>query len=252
MRFIGLVYLNLTFYAAFLLFSAAGIPLMTAAVLLISLGRPKRVLLRNFRIAISIYGKVVIRLGHPLARVRVEDRSGADLRRGPHIYIINHRSSSDPFLVSTHPLGTEIVQVVNVWPFRLPVLGFFAKLAGYIDINSITFEEFMRQGMKLLGEGAGIVFFPEGTRSGGRKMGQFRSAAFKLFLESGVPIIPVCISGNEDMPHKGSLKLNPGTVRVRYLPPVRWEDHRYSNAFKVKMSVREMMERELAEMEGAA
>lgn len=252
MRFLTVLYLNVTFYTAFLLFSAVAIPLMTAFVVAISLFRPKRILLRNFRAAINIYGTVVTRLGYPLVRLRVEDRSGVDLTKGPFIFIINHRSSSDPFLVSTLSLGTELVQVVNKWPFRLPVLGFFARLADYIDINSISFEEFMAQGSRLLGQGVSIVFFPEGTRSGGLGMGQFRSAAFKLFLETRTPIIPVSISGNEDIPHKGSLKLNPGTVKIRYLLPVRWEDHEGSNAYKVKTAVRDMIGRELSEMDGQA
>ena len=223
---------------------------MTAIVVLISLFRPKRVLLRNFRAAISIYGRVVTRLGYPLVRLSVEDRSGVDLEEGPFIFIINHRSSSDPFLVSSLPLGTELVQVVNKWPFRLPVLGFLARLADYIDINSISFEAFMEQGKRLLGQGVSIVFFPEGTRSGGLEMGQFRSAAFKLFLDTRVTVIPVSISGNEDIPHKGSLRLNPGFVKVRFLPPVKWEDHQGSNAYKVKSAVREIIGHELRVMDG--
>ena len=250
MRILSLIYLNLTFYAGFLLFSTVGIPAMTAGVIIMSIFRPRRVLLRNFRLAITVYGKVITRLGYPLARLSVEDRSGVDLRERPYVFIINHRSSSDPFLVSTLPMGTELVQVVNKWPFRLPVLGFLARLAGYIDINTISFEEFMEQGKGLLNDGVSIIFFPEGTRSGGQQMGQFRSAAFKLFLEYEASIIPVCISGNEDMPHKGSLRLTPGTVKVRFLPPVKWEDHQGSNAFKVKSAVRDMMQQELSEMDG--
>lgn len=249
MRLIALIYLNITFYSAFLLFSAVAIPFMSALVVAASLFVPKKTTIRNFRSAIVIYGKVITRLGYPLVRLKIEDRSGVDLRKGPYIFIINHRSSSDPFLVSTLPLGTEFVQVVNKWPFRLPVLGFFARLADYIDINSISFDEFMGQGRRLLNERAGIVFFPEGTRSGGKEMGQFRSAAFKLFLDTKVPIIPAAISGNQDIPHKGSLVLNPGTVKVRFLPPVRWEDHEGSNAFKVKTAVRDIIGRELREMD---
>jgi 1-acyl-sn-glycerol-3-phosphate acyltransferase len=249
MRLPSVLYLNVVFYSTFLVFSAVAIPFMTAVVVAASLFIPKRATIRNFRVAIVIYGKVVTRLGYPLVRLRVEDRSGVDLRKGPYIFIMNHRSSSDPFLVSTLPLGTEMVQVVNKWPFRIPVLGFFARLADYIDINSISFDEFMEQGRRLLGEGVSIVFFPEGTRSGGREMGQFRSAAFKLFLDTGAPIIPVCISGNEDIPHKGSLRLNPGRIRMRYLPPVRQEDHEGSNAYRVKSAVRDMIVRELEEMD---
>lgn len=250
MRFIKTVYLNLSFYTAFLVYSSIGIPVMTLWVVLVSFVRPRREVYRQFRIAISTYGRVVTSLGWPLVKIKVENRSGIDFRKErPFIFVFNHRSSSDPFLVSTHPLGTEIVQVVNKWPFKLPVLGFMARLAKYLDVNSMSFDDFRDKAVELLNDGVGIVFFPEGTRSGGTQMGHFRSAAFKLFLETKVPIIPVCISGNEDIPHKGSLKLNPGIIKVRYLPPVYYTEHEGSNAFKVKTAVRQIIEDELKEMD---
>lgn len=252
MRALKILYLNLSFYAAFLAVSGIVIPAMTAGVVLISALRGRRVLMRNFRNAIIVYGKIVTRLGYPLASFELQDRTGLPdlVSGGPYLFICNHRSSSDPFLVSVLPVRCELVQVVNQWPFRLPVLGFFATLAGYLNVNAMPFERFKGLAMKLIADRVSIVFFPEGTRSGGTHMNQFHSSAFKLFLESGTPIIPMCISGNQDIPHKGTLKLMPGRVRVRLLPPLRREDFGPdANAFKVKTAVRAMMERELREMD---
>ena len=82
-------------------------PLMTLVVLLLSIFRPHRVLLKNFRWAINFYGKVVTRLPYPLASFSYDNRSGLDLSKGPFIFIFNHRSSSDPFLVSALPVNCE-------------------------------------------------------------------------------------------------------------------------------------------------
>jgi len=252
MRALKILYLNLSFYAAFLAVSGLVIPAMTAGVILISALRGKRVLMRNFRNAIIVYGKVVTRLGYPLVTFEFQNRTGIDdlAKGGPYLFICNHRSSSDPFLVSVLPVNCELVQVVNQWPFRLPVLGFFATLAGYLNVNAMPFERFRDDCMKLLAERVSIVFFPEGTRSGGTHMNQFHSSAFKLFLEGSTPIIPMCISGNEDMPHKGTLKLLPGRVRIRLLPPLMPADFGpEANAYKVKTAVRAMIERELGDLD---
>ena len=244
-----LVYLNLSFYSLFLVVSVLGIPLLVMFVALTSLFSPRRNVMRRFRRAISFYGSMVIRLPSPLIKVKYEDLSGSK-PSGPYIVVCNHRASSDAFLMSVLPF--EAVQVVNTWPFKIPVLGFFAKLAGYLNINALSREEFFTRSNKLLKEKVSIIFFPEGTRSGDRKMGHFHSAAFRLFLESKVPIIPLCLSGNEEVPRKGSLLLRKSIVRVRTLPPIRWEDHKDLSSFAIKNMVRDKIEQELVTMEGAA
>jgi 1-acyl-sn-glycerol-3-phosphate acyltransferase len=195
---------------------------------------------------------MVVWMAYPLVRVRFDNRSGIESFEGPFIFVCNHRSSSDPFLMSVLPASCNVVQVVNKWPFKLPVIGIYARLAGYLDINSMPAEEFNERAGKLLGQNVSIIFFPEGTRSGGTSMGPFHGTAFRLFLGARVPIVPICISGNENIPHKGSLVLNPGRVNIRMLPPIRWEDCRDMKAYKVKTLVKKLIEDELVLMDEAA
>lgn len=247
MEFIKQLCFSIWFYSLFLIFSAVGIPLMVVFVLCRSFMGSRRSLMRNYRRTISFYGRIVTRLPFPFIRVRFEDLSNTR-PPGPFIFVCNHRSSSDPFLMSVLPF--EAVQVVNTWPFKIPVLGAFAKGAGYLNVNDLSPDEFSRRAGKLLQEQVSIIFFPEGTRSGSRLMGNFHGTAFRLFLESRVPIIPICISGNEEIPRKGSLLLKMGAVHLRALPPVRWEDCNGSNAYAIKNRVRRRIESELALMEG--
>jgi len=239
--------LNLWFYSSFLLLSSVVIPALTFAV---AVSRPLsqiRGVMRRFRMAIQLYGRMVIRLPWPWIKVRLEN-PGRVYGPGPYIFVCNHRSSSDPFLMGALP-PMECVQVVNVWPFRIPVLGFFARMAGYLNINVMGAESFFREAENLLNQGVSIIFFPEGTRSGSRDMGTFHGAAFRLFLESGVPIVPVCIAGNERVPPKGSLLLEPGTVRLRILPPVLLAGLEDWSPFQLKNHVRDMIQKELNTME---
>ena len=199
------------------------------------------------RTLIKVYGRVVLILGWPFIRVRMEQPTG--LWPQPCIYICNHRSASDGFLVAMLP--GEGVQVVNVWPFKLPVLGFFARLAGYLSIREMPASEFMHRSAKLLSEGVSIVAFPEGTRSGSRKMAPFHGALFRLALKTGAPIVPVCLSGSEKTPPKGSGILHPSRICVRTLDALTNEDYAEMTPFKLKTRVRNRMVAELETMESA-
>jgi len=147
-------------------------------------------------------------------------------------------------------LPHECVQIVNVWPFRIPVLGLYAKFSGYLNIRMMSHESFMAQATKLLSEGVSIIFFPEGTRSASRTMGNFHGAAFRLALESGATVVPICITGNENIPPQGSLLLRPGTIRVRRLPSIAWDEYKDLNAFAFKNRVWHTIDEELSVMEG--
>lgn len=202
--------------------------------------------MRLFHRYMSLYGRVVSWLPFPIVRVHCDAGAG-DNGPGPFIFVCNHRSAVDAFLMSYIPY--EFVQVVNIWPFRIPVLGVYAKLAGYLNINVISHETFFQQSLQLLKDGVSIIFFPEGTRSVNREMGNFHSAAFRLSLQAKVPVVPFCISGTEQILPKGSRLLRPGVVRLHMLPAIKWKDVKDLNAYSFKNMVRGIIHNELAVME---
>lgn len=239
---------SLWFYTLVLLYSSAAIPLLS---LLVAISRPfvgRRRAMRLFRHFIGVYGRIVVRvLPFPFIRVRYRDFS-APGERLPFVYICNHRSSSDPFLLSLLP--GEGIQVVNKWPFRIPVIGRFARWAGYISIREIPLEEFMTRVRQALGEGYCIGAFPEGTRSASRRMGPFHGAMFRACLEAGATLVPVCIMGNEDKPRKGSLLLHPGVIRIHRLPGIPHAEYRHLTPFALKNRVRGILAAHIRETEG--
>jgi 1-acyl-sn-glycerol-3-phosphate acyltransferase len=239
--------LSLYFYPLFFLASALCIPLLTVLVACLRPFLSHRRTMKRFRRAITWYGRLVISLPFPFIRYRHEMLPGS-APGAPYIFVCNHRSASDPFLMSLIP--EEIVQIANIWPFRLPVLGIYARFSGYLNIRMMPPEEFMAVASQLLEEGVSIVFFPEGTRSITGKMGSFHGAAFRLALATGAPIVPMCIAGNGEMPPKGSSLLAPGEVLVRRLPALTRDDYRGLTAFALKNRVWQLMDRELAVMEG--
>ena len=248
---VRLVCLNVTFYPLFLICSLVVIPVLAGYVALVALFGSRRRTLRQLRRAIGWYGTVVLHLSWPWIRIRTEDRRGHGAV-GSAVYVCNHRSMSDPFLMAClywMVESIEVVQVVNIWPFRIPVLGRMARLAGYLSVNEMEAEDFFRKSAEYLENGISIACFPEGTRSGGREMGQFHGSAFRLALRTGRPIVPVCIVGNERIPARGSLILRPGTIRLRLLPALTRDDYGDVTPFQLKNRVWELIADETAKMD---
>lgn len=239
--------LNAYVYALFILLSATVIPLLTVYVGAMALFIPShRQTMKRFRRAINWYGQAIIYSPYPFIKISYETCGPHDPAE-PYIFVCNHRSASDAYLMGIIP--HELVQIVNVWPFRIPVLGFYAKLAGYLNIRMMPSEEFMQRAAALLHERVSIIFFPEGTRAINRTMGSFHGSAFRLALESKAAIVPLCISGSENKPPKGSPLLHPGTIRIRRLPAITAADYTGMTAFALKNKVRKIIEHELSVME---
>ena len=197
------------------------------------------------RNSIRLYGRWVLKIAlFPYVKVQYNDLSKESIL--PCIFICNHRSASDPYLMAL--LGTELVQVVNKWPFKIPFYGCFARKAEYISVNDLSYEEFRKECNRILGENISIAVFPEGTRSGNSKMGPFNSSMFRVAYENKSPIYPVCIVGNESIPNK-SFGVKPGKIIVNKIDPILWDDYKDMKPFQLKNYVRNIIKTETTRME---
>jgi len=244
-----LIILNVFFYSGLILFSFIAVIVGTLFIFSTSLIFPKPVVLRRLRRVISWYGKVVVYvLPFPFVKIKYKDlwvRNEPE----PFIFICNHRSASDPFLFAFLPY--ECIQIVNIWPFKLPFFGFFAKLAGYLSVREMSCEDFSREMTKLLNDKVNVISFPEGTRANNNKLGQFYSSIFRVAFKTKCSIVPVCVTGNEYILSKGSAILRPGIIKIHKLPPLCWEDYKDLTPFTLKNKVRDIIERETGRMDAA-
>jgi 1-acyl-sn-glycerol-3-phosphate acyltransferase len=100
-------------------------------------------------------------------------------------------------------------------------------------------EAFIKAGSRLLADGVCIIAFPEGTRSGSRKLGPFHGSAFRLAQQTRANIVPLAIAGNENIPRRGSVILHPGRITVSTLPALTHEEYKDMTTFRLKNLVRE-------------
>lgn len=194
------------------------------------------------RRTLNYYGLGVLKCGWPLIRVRFVDYRPED--KPPFVFVSNHPSSSDGFLMAY--VWFEAVQVLNIWPNRVPIMRSIARRAGYISVREMSFEQFLTIGSKLLSEGCSVIAFPEGTRSGNKEMGQFHGSAFRLAQQNGVKIVPLVLAGNRNMPPRGSALLRPGRVVVSKLPAITPEQYAGMTPFRLKNMARDLIQQHLA------
>lgn len=141
--------------------------------------------------------------------------------RGARLFVANHRSAADIFLLCLLPWEVKFLSKRSV--FRIPMLGFLMRTAGDIPLSRGDRDsakaaiEAMRE---RLADGASVVVFPEGTRSADGSLGPFREGAFRLAIELRVDVVPLAIEGTETALPKHSLTFAPTVATVTVLAPV--------------------------------
>jgi len=232
----GVIWLNITFWPNFLLMTFLLALASAIYSLLFDLLFPKgpraRYLIRTI---IHWYGRGVRMGGWPLVKVRFVDMKPEE--QPPLIYVVNHRSSSDAFLLAV--LNADSVQMLNIWPSRVPLINYLSRAADYIRVREIPFDQFLEIGTRLFNEGVSIIAFPEGTRSRTGALGPFHGSAFRLAQQLKTRICPVAIWGSENIPKRGSLLLHPGKIIITKLPSLTYEEYKDMNAYTLKMRVRQ-------------
>ena len=79
-------------------------------------------------------------------------------------------------------------------------------------------------------------------------MGQFNGAIFRVALKVKCPIVPLCITGNENIPTRDFV-LNTGRVKVKKLSAIKYDEYKNMTSFKLKNYVRNIIAKETANME---
>jgi 1-acyl-sn-glycerol-3-phosphate acyltransferase len=86
--------------------------------------------------------------------------------------------------------------------YNNPLLGIIIKLYGTFPVRRGELDmSAIRTSLQVLQEGQGLLMAPEGTRSQNATLQEGRDGMAWLALHSGAPIVPVALSGQEDLGH---------------------------------------------------
>jgi 1-acyl-sn-glycerol-3-phosphate acyltransferase len=155
------------------------------------------------------------------AKVKIfgEENIPADI---PVLFVSNHQSNFDIALFMSHidkPKGYLSKIEMNKIPVLRTWMGFMHCV--FMERGNLRkAAEAISQGIKVLKSGYSMVLFPEGTRSKGDHMNEFKAGAFKLATKSGVPIVPVTIKGSYKLMEANNSKIKPAEVEMHIHPMV--------------------------------
>jgi 1-acyl-sn-glycerol-3-phosphate acyltransferase len=131
---------------------------------------------------------------------------------------------------------------------KIPVFGYVVgKFAIWVDRTS---TESRRQSVdrliKLLENGKSVVVAPEGTRNNtSSTLLPFQKGAFRLSIETRIPVLPMAVIGADKIMKRGSLLLSPGKVRIYFSqamsPPIQSETAASEFCEKVRNRVEAMI-----------
>jgi 1-acyl-sn-glycerol-3-phosphate acyltransferase len=130
-------------------------------------------------------------------------------REGGVILAGNHVSWIDPVFLAcwlTPATGRAINWMGKAEALRWPLVGSFLRMNGVFGVRrgSADLEAFrLAEGVLHSGQVLGI--YPEGTRSRDGRIGEFRDGVALLALRSGVPVLPVAVSGTQQIWAPGAL-----------------------------------------------
>ena len=137
-------------------------------------------------------------------------------RNRSYIVVSNHQSMYDIFVVYGW-LALDLKWVMKKELRRVPGIGIGCEKAGHIFVdrrNPKAARRALEEALARLGDGIGILFFPEGTRSTSGKLLPFKKGAFRTAIEQQLPILPVTLVGTRDILPNRTVALFPGRAKM--------------------------------------
>ncbi len=163
----------------------------------------------------------------------------------PMIFVANHASFIDvSVLLAALPI--ELIFVAKQELLRIPVVGTFLKKQQQITVNRRNGAEDaggIHQIEQHLRLGRSVLIFPEGTFTETRGVRPFKLGAFKVAIETALPICPIAISGTRQMlPSNTRLpRRHPLTVTV--LEPLLPVSKQWSEIIRLRDAARHTIAR---------
>ena len=160
------------------------------------------------------------------ARLVVEGQENIP-KDGPCVFVGNHRSYYDiPLLLAALDAPHGILAKEELE--KIPLLNRWMKLLGCVFVQRDDLRASVRalnDATAIVESGKSFVIFPEGTRYKGEEggAGEFKAGAFRIAVKTGVPVVPVALTGARALFEGNGNLCHPGSVHIKVLSPIRTE-----------------------------
>ncbi|MEZ5270654.1 MAG: lysophospholipid acyltransferase family protein [Microthrixaceae bacterium] len=165
--------------------------------------------------------------------------------RNPYVVVSNHESFVDILLISHLPWEMKWLSKKEM--FKIPFAGWLMRLSADIPLERGD-RESAGKAMDLckvaLDRKVSVMIFPEGTRSATGEMRDFKDGAFRLAIETQLPILPLVVSGTRNALRKHDWRFGRADAEVRVMPPVPTEGLTLEDVDALRDEVRSLIETE--------
>ena len=138
------------------------------------------------------------------------------------LFVSNHQSNFDiPLLLSCIdvPKGFIAKKELENWPFISTWMKYINCI--FMDRDNLRKSaEAIVDGIKILNSGYSMVVFPEGTRSKGKPIGEFKGGSFKLATKSKCTIVPITINGTYKLMESNKNLVKSADIELVIHPPI--------------------------------
>lgn len=164
------------------------------------------------------WGKFVIKL----AGLNINVIGKENLPQDTFLIVSNHQSFLDiPVLLGiiNRPLGFVAKKEVE----KVPILSFWMTRLHCVFMDRENIREAIKsinEGIENLKKGYSMVIFPEGTRSKGKDIKEFKKGSLKLGTKANVPIVPVTIEGSYKVWEEDHGLLKRANITIQISEPI--------------------------------
>ena len=178
---------------------------------------------RSRQRAIDTMSALASELSLGLAGIQVEVQGEEHLwSHRPAVFIFNHQSQLDLPLAG-YLLRHGFTGVAKKELKRDPIVGLPFRFAGVAFVDRKGGKDprkALAPAVEKLREGISIAIAPEGTRSLTPTLGPFKTGAFHLARQAGVPVVPIIIRNAGELMWRDSFTVKSGTIQVVVQPPI--------------------------------
>ncbi|WP_147533699.1 lysophospholipid acyltransferase family protein [Bacillus marasmi] len=145
-----------------------------------------------------------------------------NLPDGPVVIVCNHVGDFDiPVLLSSIDKPFGFISKIEV--SKVPVLSDWMRVMNCVFLDRADRRQAIKTikaAIETVKSGHSLVLFPEGTRSKGGPIGEFKTGGFRIAMDGQVPIVPIAIIGTADVFEKNNYLVRPATITLKIAKPI--------------------------------
>jgi 1-acyl-sn-glycerol-3-phosphate acyltransferase len=182
--------------------------------------------------------------------VQIEETGRENIPRGGCLFLFNHTSFMDIFVMVARKRGIRFGAKVEL--FSIPIFNWAIRAGGILPIARHNRQDailVLREAEERARNGEKFALAPEGGRNTEEKLLPFKSGPFIFAINSGVPIVPVIIKGAQEAWPKHTLfpcaQKWLYNVSIEYLKPIESKGFTVEDRSVLSNQVREVMQAKL-------